>query len=444
MHLLLGVHQFFPKYKTGTEVLTFELGRGLQGKGHRVDIIAGSPENVSFGKNECCLIEDEYGGLPVHRLHYRTNHLKDTMANHLVCPERIALIEELIKRLQPDLVHFNHLMGFSAGAIPKIRNLGVPVTFTPTDFWTLCPLVTLFRPHDKSVCENYGDSNGCLSCLRRIPKWAAKPVLRVSQAMRGIPLHGIRSLNALAVRLKGMLASLNDSDGIFPATEFLARRMALSGVDVSKMKVIPYGVDIGNLPEPVPIPKEFTKATPLRIGYIGTISEIKGPHVLVTALSRLGDKAGNVSLELYGQVNDTTAYQRSLRKQIEFAHGQGALKGTFPPHRMGEILRGLHVLVVPSLWYETAPLVLCSALQASTFVLISRLGGMTGLVQEGRTGFSFAAGSSEELWNRIESILGDPDLLTSRQRLRERDSRSTSAYAEDLEREFLRIRDQKS
>jgi len=42
---------------------------------------------------------------------------------------------------------------------------------------------------------------------------------------------------------------------------------------------------------------------------------------------------------------------------------------------MGEILGGLHLLIVPSIWYESTPLVLCSSLGAGIPALVSRLGG---------------------------------------------------------------------
>ena len=42
MKILLIVHQFFPKHRTGTEVLTLELARGLLRKGHHVEVLTGA------------------------------------------------------------------------------------------------------------------------------------------------------------------------------------------------------------------------------------------------------------------------------------------------------------------------------------------------------------------------------------------------------------------
>jgi hypothetical protein len=45
--------------------------------------------------------------------------------------------------------------------------------------------------------------------------------------------------------------------------------------------------------------------------------------------------------------------------------GIAALTGTFPHEQIGEIMSDHHLIVVPSLWYESTPLVLCSARQCA-------------------------------------------------------------------------------
>ena len=53
MNILLVVHQFFPEYSAGTEVLTLGVARELRALGHNVRIFSGHPsasDNVHVGQ----------------------------------------------------------------------------------------------------------------------------------------------------------------------------------------------------------------------------------------------------------------------------------------------------------------------------------------------------------------------------------------------------------
>ena len=70
------------------------------------------------------------------------------------------------------------------------------------------------------------------------------------------------------------------------------------------------------------------------------------------------------------------------------------LGGELERERVPRLLCELDLLVVPSIWFENAPLVIHEALATGTPLLVSRIGGMAELVDEGRTGFLFEVGTS--------------------------------------------------
>jgi len=113
--------------------------------------------------------------------------------------------------------------------------------------------------------------------------------------------------------------------------------------------------------------------------------------------------------------------------------------GTFPHEEIGIVLRNLHLVVVPSVWYECAPLVLCSALAAGIPVLVSNLGGMTEIIQEGINGFSFAARDSNELAILIAKLLDAPDWFREMSNHSNNKVRTPDDYANDIEAEYLRV-----
>ena len=67
----------------------------------------------------------------------------------------------------------------------------------------------------------------------------------------------------------------------------------------------------------------------------------------------------------------------------------------------------IDLLVVPSVWFENSPLVIHEALAAGTPLLVSDLGGMAELVEEGRGGWRFRTGDAQELADRLAALLAD-------------------------------------
>lgn len=52
MRVLLTVHQFFPDYSAGTEVLTLSVARELKSRGHEVRVFTGYPESEALADQE--------------------------------------------------------------------------------------------------------------------------------------------------------------------------------------------------------------------------------------------------------------------------------------------------------------------------------------------------------------------------------------------------------
>ncbi len=438
MKILIGVHQFFPKSRAGTEVLSLELARGLRNLGHSVQIL--TCEEESTGGKEPWLSHDIYDDFQIHRLHFGLPVRQNIIAPHLEVPIRINLVKKLLSEIHPDLVHLNHIMGFSAKIIPEIRTMGIYVVFTPTDYWTVCPKITLFRTYEKQVCEGPGDGTNCVRCYRPVSYERARWLLKFANTpLRYLNRH-LQSLYSLSHRLDFMVNCVNASNRVLTETKFLSDILIRHGVRKNLVKVVETGVDIGALPEPISTPDSFNETIPLKLGFIGTLSEVKGPHLILEALAQLGENSKKIQLEIYGALKEDSFCQmlqekaKSLGKRVIF-------KGVFPHENIGKILRSFHTLIIPSVWYESAPLVLCSALAAGTPVLISRLEGMTELVAEGVQGYSFTPGDVQALRLLLGKILDDSKMLSKIYEHPPLRMRTTDQYVVDVEKEYKAILD---
>ena len=444
MKILLVVHQFFPKHRTGTEVLTLELARGLLRKGHHVEVLTGAFCAGEAVATPPWLTEAAYDGIRVHRLNYGESACRDPFALHSSAPARVELVKLVVSRAAPEIVHVNHFAGLSSAIIPAIRTLRTPVVYTATDFWAVCPQYTLRHSFDNKVCDG---PDGGLDCIRCCVDWFSHRPAHAAWIAKSLARTGlfrsrgtIRQVDSLTRRPKIVAAHVNASNMIISATRFLAEMLVRNGIDAGLVRIIPYGVDIGELARRLEVPLRFTAAAPLRLAFMGTMAELKGPHVVLDALAALGDRAPEIALQLYGQGDPRNPYFREIRAKVERLGGIAVLKGTFPHDRIGEVMSGHHLLVVPSLWYESTPLVLCSALAAGIPALVSRLGGMTEIIEEGINGVSFPAGDATALKGVLLRFLDAPEILGDLQRTTVARRRFTADYVEDIEAAYVDAR----
>ena len=167
------------------------------------------------------------------------------------------------------------------------------------------------------------------------------------------------------------------------------------GLQLEHTIIIPFGLNLAYLNAERPRP-----ANTLRLGFVGTLFEHKGVHVLIKSVCQLTGRP--IELKIYGKTDEYPVYMERLKKltqndpRIQFC-------GTFPNNKIGEIFSSLDALVVPSLWYENSPLVLYSAQAAGCPVIASNMAGLSEVIEHGKNGLLFEAGNADELATTIET-----------------------------------------
>jgi glycosyltransferase involved in cell wall biosynthesis len=411
MKILLASHLFFPRHSAGTEVLTLELARSLRRKGHDVHIVTCTRHEDLDARKAPWLTEEQYDDFTVSHLNFGTKDNTVSVAHHIDSPARLSLLENRVIELSPDLVHFHHIHGFSAAAISKIKLLGIPVFYTATDFWAICTRTTLYRPQDNSVCSGPETSAKCLSCAKPgLTDWMARAAIAASNNRTAKLSDAIMQVFFLKNRLSSITGHLNAANRVIAATNFQAGMLTQYGVDKNLIHIVPYGVRLGDLPPQAELPRAFDVANPLKVVFIGSLIPIKGLHILLEALCRLPrEKLECIDLRIYGAAsNDNSDYYTLLNDYVSRLHGTAKFSGTFRHDEIGAVMRSAHLCVVPSIWYENAPLVLCSAIAAGTPVLVSKMSGMTEIIEEAKTGKSFNTGDSSELATTLMNLVDDP------------------------------------
>ncbi|MEZ6196410.1 MAG: glycosyltransferase family 4 protein [Planctomycetota bacterium] len=417
MRILFVLHTYPPDAWGGTELHVRAIARHLR-EGHEVAVFCrggdplGAQDEVTRGTED---------GIEVVRFNNLFEGYRSFQWTWCYPPARDAFARELA-RFAPDVVHVHHVTGLSATVVHAAKAAGHPVVFSLHDFWTVCPRGQRLHP-DGDICETI-DRARCHECLGRIwPDW--------------FPRDG-RSPNPendLALYDREMARTLDLADILLTPSRFHRDRMleAVPSLDPERIVALAHGLDHGMFPFPHdPAPR------PRVVGYIGTVINTKGVHVLVEAMNRLDDP--DLELRIHGDTpafHENAEYVSLLRER---ARGAVRFMGHYDNEDLAELLRDVDILVVPSLWWETFSLTIREAMLAGVPVVASDIGAMKEAVETHGSGLLFRTGDSEDLARVLRRLIDDDELRRSCSGHRDRVKtieRNAADYLEIYERARL-------
>lgn len=412
MDIVLALHQFPPFGGGGTEVLAAWIADTLRAKGHTVRLVSAIPHGATTA-GVTLPPDDVVRFLP-------QRHVQGEGAARIRREYDDADVGDafgaVLDEWRPDVVHFLHLAGLTAGAVRATAARGIRAIFTATDFWFECPTVQLLLC-DHSRCA--GPHLGRLNCARHLME-IRHPALHSLSAVSALDrpaalalwvasrVPGLRRttepFDALAARSPTLRATLELLGAVVAPTANMRERLAGFGVPESRLHLVRFGV---------PPPRaDYTAdgdqgAHGMRIIFVGTLAPHKGPHLLVAAVAQLRDVS--LRLDLYGDVTDTD-YCRRLQAATR-ADERIRLCGRFASPDIGRVLCNADVLVVPSLWDENAPLVLLQAIAHRCPVLVSSVPGLLEPMREELDGWSFRRNDARDLAAALRRLAADPASL---------------------------------
>lgn len=415
MKIVIAVHHFPPHYTGGAEWRAHRTAKWLQSQGHVVKVIC--VESIDdTSTNSFRWVDETYDTLTVRRLFLNLADAADPVRWEYDNPWIENHLAEYLAREKPDIFHLISGYLMSGGAIRAANRLKIPVALTLTDFWFICPRLTLQRTTGQ-VCEE----NSSLDCVRcsleeqrryRLPaRLFPDLVARGWQGARFLPAIARKS-QQIEERAKILKAALNQTDVVICPSNFLRQTYIRRGFRAPRMQFLRQGV--------VHIPTSSPQKSPsirLRIGYIGQIARHKGVHVLIEAFKMSDRLAAQAQLRIFGDATQFPRYYQKLQGLINNGIGpQIQFSGAFRNRDIGQIFEEIDVLVVPSVWYENSPNVILEAFAHQTPVIASDLGGMAELVTDQTNGFLFRPDDASDLARKLETLVNDRQLLTDLQK----------------------------
>jgi glycogen(starch) synthase len=360
---LVLVTRFYPPDTGGGGIAAYAryVALGLLRRGHQVLVVSQlAPRSQPFQVVE---------GVPVHRITANFTSYRWT---------RLPIIGRHVRFLRDILYAWRvrqTLSNLARAQIPDVveyADIDAEGLFHPN----ICPyVVKLHTPHQ--VLRPYYTS-------REVP-----------YAQRGIEL-----LEARTIR---------QADGISSPSHYLANKVAqLYRLNEKSIRWVPNPIDTDFFSPCA----ESGSGNPLAVLYVGRLEPLKGAMVFAAAIPAIARAVSNSRFIFLG-ADRASSSGGSQKQELEAFFEKEGLRdrvqfyGHAEPNVFRDFYRRATVCVVPSL-FENCPYTLLEAMACGLPAVVSRAGGMTEMVDDGRTGVLFETGNADALAEATIALLQSP------------------------------------
>ncbi|MDE2577604.1 MAG: glycosyltransferase [Hyphomicrobiales bacterium] len=329
--------------------------------------------------------------------------------------EARAKFARLLDDFKPDIIHAHGLyQQLTSAIVAPARARNIPFVYTLHDFKLICPAY-FFYNRKKGVCEE----------CRGGAQWRCA----VNNCCDNFAKSALYAADGLYQWRKGEMR--HDIARYIAPSRFLARKYAEHGFDAERIRYVPNFFETQD-----DAPADAAMMATLRarhgryLAYFGRLSQEKGVSLLIDAAH-----AAKTPLVLVGdgpQRADLEAQVRALGADCVFVGHQSG------PALWAHVEAAVAV-ALPSIWYENAPKSILEAQARGKPAIVSELGGLPEMVEDGVTGFICKSGDRASLADCIARLFAlEPGALAAMGE-KARASARTNFTRERYYREMARV-----
>lgn len=295
----------------------------------------------------------------------------------------LAALAQRVRRLRPDVIHLHHLLQWGTETLDALRRAAprAKLVLTLHDYFLLCPREgQLLDAEDRPCAGPRLDS-----CRRCLPE-------------QGEVAH--------ALRAQSLRDACRAVDAFIAPSAFLRDRFIAAGWDAARIHLLRNGIAAAPPAPPRPAPDGRRD----RFAIFGNLNRFKGTLVALEASARLSAASVAHGLALHG---GAAAQGEGFRQALAAALAAAPDATSAGPYAAAELptrIAAADWVVVPSLWWENAPLVILEAFRHGRPVLCSSIGGMAELVTDGGNGLHAQAGDAAGLARVMQRAATEPGL----------------------------------
>jgi glycosyltransferase involved in cell wall biosynthesis len=284
----------------------------------------------------------------------------------------------LISAERPDVVHVHNYFPLASPAVFDVcYRLGLPVVHTLHNYRLLCPGALLMRRG--TICTKCATSTPYRAVL-----WGC---------YRGSPLATLAVARMIAHHRKTGTWTAKVTRFI-ALTEFARAQFVSAGLPSERIVVKP------NFFAGTAVPTQALPVTGHRAGavFVGRLSPEKGLDTMLQAWGQL-----RVGLTVIGGGPDLERLSCEARTNPTIL-----VRGPLAPPDVYQEMARAAFLVVPSHWYEGFPMVIVEAFAHGLPAIVSRLGSLAEVVEDGKTGLHFNPADPSDLACKVSWAAAHP------------------------------------
>ena len=281
---------------------------------------------------------------------------------------------EAIRDFTPGVVHVHNFFPLLTPSIyDACRDADIPLVQTLHNYRTICAAAILMR--DGRVCEDCIDGSPYQAVLHRCYRGSRLGSFAVA---RMIDVH--RKRRTWQTKVDRFIALTEFGKAKFVEAGFPESRIAVKPNFVEDRRI--HGVDGGISGGAL---------------FVGRLSPEKGVATFLRAWGSL-----EVPLRVVGDGPSLASVQAAAAPTV-------TCLGRQPAEVVAAEMARAAFLIFPSVWYETFGLTIVEAFCQGLPVIVSRMGGMVEIVEDGVTGLHFTPGNSEDLAAKVRWAEAHPE-----------------------------------
>ena len=369
MSTLVAINNYY-YHRGGSETIFFEHNRMLESMGWTVvPFSMHHPNNLPSAWSEYFVEDLEMHG------DYSLAQKLTRLPKVIYSFEARQRLDRLIAKVQPDIAHAHNIYHhISPSILGLLKRRGIPTVLTLHDLKIACPAYNMLARD--GVCERCRGG--------KLYNVVTNRCIGGSAAMSFVVM-----LEALVHKVLGSYR--RSVDCFIVPSRFYVEKFCEWGMPRSLFRYVPNFVDVPRY-EPQYAPGET-------FVYFGRVIRQKGVATLIRAAA-----AAHKRVLVAGTGPELTAMKElasQLNADVTFL---GHLSGV----SLHDVIRSARAVVLPSEWYENAPVSVLEAYALGKPVIGARIGGIPELIRENETGISFESGQVESLAQAFEDLSARP------------------------------------
>jgi glycosyltransferase involved in cell wall biosynthesis len=301
-----------------------------------------------------------------------------TVATMLWSSRAARALAEVVDDFRPDVVHLHNVYHqLSPSILRPLQKRAIPAVMTVHDYKLVCPSYRML------------DGDGiCEACVGAGPL-LTQPIRR--RCKDGA--LGASAVLALESSLHRLIGAWRPVARFIAPSEFLAATLRRGGFATDKVVHLPNFVDASAI--------EARRGAGEGFVFVGRLSPEKGVDLAVRAI-------GQVSASRLTVAGEGPERDRLEALAARVAPGQVHFAGHLSSSEVAGLNRTARAALLPARWHENMPLSVLETMAAAVPVVVTPLGGLPELVEDGVDGLVVDADDVDGLAAAVRRLGDDP------------------------------------